>query len=233
MAGTTENYGLARGVATDDFIEPDHHNRLAETLDRALGWFLKKMMADGAYDGWELTETGGVSPGEGLVSGCWCQTGEAQAIETLTSNAVNYVFGGIQTGSAPEGSIRFFAELSPTKPPGAILLGSVELDAEGAVIGLDNEVPGADRNCRRLEIESTSGSGVVERVPPGSEFAFEVQHDSRFVVPGSISLTVSSASFVWHVEEAYRPDGFVVVSRNAGSYEEDFEYSWSRHGFVE
>ena len=232
MSGTTENYGLVEDVATDDFIEPDHHNRVAETLDRALGWFLKKMMADGAYSGWELSQAKEVSAGEGLVNGCWCRTAVAQGIETLTDNAVNYVFGGKTDTSAPDGTVRFFAELSPTKPPGAILLGSVELDGAGMVVRVDNEVNGVDRNCLKLEIQTASGSGVVEKVPPGCELAFEVQHEASFLVPGAVELAVGSPDFVWEVREAYRPDGFVLVARNAGSYEEDFEYTWSRHGFV-
>ena len=65
MAGSTANYGLATGVVTDDLIEPEHHNRVADTLDRVLGWFLKRMMADGAYSGWTLTTAGTVEPGSG------------------------------------------------------------------------------------------------------------------------------------------------------------------------
>ena len=44
----TNIYGLPTGVVADDFIEPSHHNRIADPLDRLLGNFLQKLMADGA-----------------------------------------------------------------------------------------------------------------------------------------------------------------------------------------
>ena len=48
MASTTTNYGLATDVVVDDFVEPAHQNRVADTLDRALGEFLAQMMPAGA-----------------------------------------------------------------------------------------------------------------------------------------------------------------------------------------
>ena len=45
MATTTPNYQLATGVVTDDFVQPDHQNRVADTVDRALGRFLRRMTA--------------------------------------------------------------------------------------------------------------------------------------------------------------------------------------------
>jgi hypothetical protein len=67
MAGVSANYGLATGVLADDLIEPQHHNRVADTVDRVLGLFLKRMMAAGVYEGWSLTLDGEVTAGEGLV----------------------------------------------------------------------------------------------------------------------------------------------------------------------
>ena len=232
MAAATENYGLATGVANDDLIEPGHHNRVADTLDRVLGGFLKRMMADGAYQGWELGTDGMIAAGEGLVNGCWCRTSVAQAVTGLTSNATNYVFAGSDTDSAPAGTVRFFAELSATKPAGAVLLATAVVDAEGQISEVGNAPAGADRNCRRLEIGEAAGEGVVEAVPAGEEAVVTVSHDLSFVVPGAIEVEVDGESFSWDVQGAAGASGFRIVAKNEGTAAADLEYAWRRWGLV-
>ena len=232
MAGTTENYGLANGVVADDLIEPQHHNRVADTLDRVLGSFLKRMMADGACSGWGLMTEGEVTPGEGLVGGCWCETAAPTAVENLTAGATNYVFGGVVEGSAPDGGVRFFGALSQTKLPGTILLGSMAVDAGGEVTAVDEDVAGVDRNCLRLEIGGAMGSGVAEAVPDGQQVRIEVEHEVVFLVPGALAVTVSSEGFDWEVRDAHGAGGFAIVATNTGETPADFVYAWERRGFI-
>ncbi len=232
MAGVSANYGLATGVLADDLIEPQHHNRVADTVDRVLGWFLKRMMAAGVYEGWSLALDGTVTAGEGLVGACWCATTGAQSVADLTPGAVNYVFAGTDSDSAPKGTVRFFAALSPTRPAGSLLLGTMTLDGSGAVTAVDDWAGGVDRDCRRLHIGRASGSGLSEAVPPGGSVTVPISHDTVFVVPGAIEVEVAAPDFVVEVWETYRADGFVVVATNQAQTAQDFEYSWTRSGFV-
>lgn len=231
MASVTENYGLAVDVVTDDFIEPAHHNRVAATLDRVLGGFLKKMMAEGAFSGWGLTLTGTVTAGEGLVGGCWCMSSQEQAITGLTAGATNHVFGRAGSAGPTTGAIGFFGQLSATKPAGAVLLGTVEVDGTGAVTAVEEETVGVDRNCLRLEIGKVSGSGLVTEVAASEAFTVEVEHAQGLLVPGAIEFS-GSEGFSWELCEAYRRDGFVVKGRNEGTSEADFAYSWVRRGLL-
>jgi hypothetical protein len=232
MAGTTENYGLANGVVADDLIEPQHHNRMADTLDRVLGSFLKRMMADGAYSGWGLTMAGTVTPGEGLVGGCWCETAAPAAVESLTAGATNYVFGGVADDSAPAGGVRFSGALSQTKPPGAVLLGSMTVNAGGQVTAVDEDVAGVDRNCLRLEVGRATGNGVAEAVPGGHQVRVEVGHEVVFLVPGALEVTVSSGGFDWEVRDAHEAGGFAIVATNTGGPPANFVYAWERRGLI-
>jgi hypothetical protein len=230
MAGVSENYGLAVGVATDDFIEPEHHNRVAATLDRVVGNVWKKMMAQGAYSGWGLTLAGTVTAGEGHVGGCWCQSVAEQAIAGLTAGSTNYVFGRATAEGPTAGTVDFFAHVSATKPAGAILLGTVEVDGAGVVTAANGDVAGVDRNCVRLEIGKLSGSGLVTDVAPGAEVTAQVGH-GEMLVPGAIEFS-GSAGFGWELKETYRGDGFAVTTRNDGAVVANFSYSWVRRGLV-
>ncbi|MHB8997636.1 MAG: hypothetical protein ACYC63_20515 [Armatimonadota bacterium] len=230
MAGVSENYGLAVGVATDDFIEPEHHNRVAATLDRVLGNVLKKMMAQGACSGWGLTLAGMVTAGEGLVGGCWCHSLEDQPVAGLTAGVTNYVFGRVAAEGPTDGAVAFFGQVSATKPAGAVLLGAVEVDGTGAVSAVHEDVAGVDRNCLRLEIGRLTGSGLVTDVAPGAEVTAQVGHE-EMLVPGAIEFS-GSEGFSFVLEETYRGDGFAVTAKNDGAVAADFSYSWARRGLV-
>lgn len=230
MAGVTEHYGLAVGLVTDDFIEPEHHNRVAATVDRVVGGFLKKMMADGAYSGWGLTLEGTVTAGEGLVGGCWCATNSEQVITGLAAGT-NYVFGRAESEGPTTGAVAFFAQLSATKAPGTVLLGTAEMNGFGVVTAVEEGLEGADRNCVRLEIGTVRGSGLVADVGASEEFTVEVTHTQGLLVPGAIEFA-GSEGFSWELRETYRGEGFVVQGRNEGAVEADFSYSWVRRGLL-
>ncbi|MEN6304630.1 MAG: hypothetical protein ABFD96_18005 [Armatimonadia bacterium] len=233
MAGTTEFYGLTTGVVTDDFVEADHHNRVADTLDRVLGNVLTKLLPAGVYAGWEMDLLGKVGAGEGLVGGCWCRTVAAQAIEGLTAGATNYVFARAEVDSAAKGTVGFFGQLSAAKPAGAVLLGSVEVDGSGQVLSANCTLPSVDRHCVRMELAPLSGSGMVTAVGPNEEFTAQVSHGVTMRVPGAIEFASSSPDLTWELTETWRGDGFVVKGRNNGAVEADFVYTWTRQGFVE
>ncbi|MBU0610887.1 MAG: hypothetical protein KKI08_23610 [Armatimonadetes bacterium] len=243
MAGTTENYGLAVGVVTDDIVEPDHHNRVAATLDRVLGGVIRNLMADGAHEGWLLNLDGEVTAGEGLVAGCWCRTTEAAATSGLTNSATNHVFARTNSGSAPDGTVEFVAQLTAEKPEGAVYLGTVEVDAGGAVTAVDNDADGVDRNCFSLEISEISDSGVLEGfygLSEGEMALIEVEHaaEGEFAwtepprmadAPGVAFLldagyTNGSRFRVW----AMRTDD--VGGGWTGPAAADLEYAWTRLG---
>ena len=230
---TTAHYDLPTGVVTDDLVQPEHQNRLADTVDRVLGFFLTKMMADGAYEGWALQTDKTVAPGEGLVSGCWCTTTVSQAITGLVNGETNHVFATTTTMSAPEGTVAFFAQLSPTPPSGCPYLGTVTLDAGGNVTATESNAPGVDRNCYRLEIQAFEGSGTVYGVPPGGVVELTADHGSQgaFRLLGPIELTVSEA-FEGRVVEWHEATRFGIEIENASGYEADVDYSWRREGLV-
>lgn len=233
MAATTEHYGLAVGVVTDDVIEPEHHNRIAATVDRVLGTTMKRLMAAGALCGWTLELDRTVSAGEGLIGGCWCETMAASPISNLTNGAINYVFGRTDAQSAPAGTVGFVAQLNDEKPPGAVFLGTLALDAAGPVTAANSAAPGVDRNCRRLEIGRIEGSGLVTDVPADGQFSVETTHSPTLIVPGMIDMVEASAGFEWELQETWRGDGFRLKGHNAGAETADFAYSWVRCGFAE
>jgi len=234
LASSTPNYGFETGVVTDDFIEPSHHNRLADTVDRALGEFLTHVIAAGAQDGWEIELTKEVSAGRGLISACWCQTGAAQAIEQLTNDAVNHVYGVLDETSAPEGTAQFVAQVAPPGPGGSILLGTIELDAGGAVVTIDNDAPGVQRSCHRLAVETLVGSGVVQGVPGGATVVACVSHAAigEFRVPGDLRVDSDTPLTEWEVAQHHRGDEFTIRVTNLSSYPVDFAYTWSREGII-
>lgn len=234
MPNLTPNYKLTTDVVTDDFVQPEHNNRAADTLDRVLGWFLRQIIRAGVYEGWEITEAKQVSPGEGLVWACWCKTVSGQDVEDLTNGAVNYVFVEANDTSAPDGTVRTYAQLSPSGPSGSVFLGTVELDGDGEVVAIDNEAEGVDRDCHPLRWGAFAGSGSVEAVPPGAEVSFYVDHGEQgsFRAPGAISFQVEGGEFSWSIDQAHDAERFRVTAVNEGSYVEDLEYSWQREGLV-
>jgi hypothetical protein len=234
MPDLTPNYNLATGVVTDDFVQPEHNNRMADTLDRVLGSFLRQIITAGAHEGWEITGDKQVSPGEGLLSACWCKTATAQDIEGLTNGEVNYVFAETDGTSAPDGTVRIYAQLSPEAPGGSIYLGTLELDAEGAVVALDNEAEGVDRSCHPLLWAALAGGGTVEQVPPGGEVSFWVDHAEQgsFRLPGAIAFEVEGEEFSWGLDQTHDAERFRVAAVNEGSYPADLEYTWQREGLL-
>lgn len=234
MATTTAIYGLPTGVVADDFVEPSHHNKVTDTLDRVLGNFLKSIMADGARSGWNITADAQVTAGEGLIAGCWCKTITAQDISGLTNSATNYVFGQTAADSPDQGTVTFVAQLSPTGPTGAIFLGTLTLDAAGEVTAFDNDAAGVDRNLMRLEIGSAAGEGCVEAVPSGDSVTIPVDHSeaASFIVPGAINLQVAGEHFDCEVKQTHSGTGFQIAATNTSSYSQNFSYTWTRHGFV-
>lgn len=231
MPEVTDNYQFVTAVVVDDFVEPSHNNRLADTVDRVLGTVLRRLMTGGVYEGWSIQADKTVGPGQGLVGACWCQTTAAQAIEGLTNDALNHVFIETNTDSAPEGTVRVFAQLSSTGPTDSVYLGTIELDAAGAVITIDNAADGVDRQCYPLAWRRLSGSGTIAAVEPGAEASSYVEHE-ELRVPGAIELTSSASDFSWEIEETWRADGFVVRVTNNGTTTADFDYDWTREGIA-
>jgi len=234
MPTQTEHYGLAAGVVTDDFIQPDHQNRVAETLDQVVGNIVKQILAAGVYNGWLIQEDKTVTAGWGILSGCWCATVTNQDITSLQNGAVNYIFAQTNQQSAPQGSVDFVAQLSPNGPPGSVCLGSIELDAQGDVVSIDNE-EGATRGCFPLTTNTFSGSGTIEAVPGGGEVSFVVNHAEAgsFAIPGAIDFAVTGEAFTVTLRQTYQADRFEVVAVNENSYPQDLCYTWQRQGIVQ
>lgn len=232
MSQQTPTYALPTGLHADDLIQPDHHNRIADTLDRVLGSALQKLLPDGPLAGWLITEDKQVAAGEGLVAGCWCDTDAAQDITGLTDGLVNYVFAVATASSADLGQVAFAAQPGPTGPANAAFLGTITLDAQGQVTELDNHVDGVSRNLQRLEIRHVAGSGTVAGVPDGETVTVPVDHsaDAQFVLPGAIELQVEGEDFECELRGVSSGGGFTIVATNISEQAADFVYGWTRHG---
>jgi hypothetical protein len=232
MAGWTGNYGFATDVAVDDFVQPAHNNRIADTVDRVLGGVLKNLMRPGVLEGWSILADRTVGVGQGLVAACWCQTTQAQAIVGLTDDAVNHVFLEADADGPTGGSVNVFAQLSSSGPTGAIYLGTIGLDAAGAVTAINNDAPGVDRQCHPLAWSTLSGAGTIAAVPAGGEASDLVSHQA-LRVPGAIALETTSPDFTWEITESWRGDGFLLTVTNNGASAADFDYTWTREGISE
>jgi len=233
MATQTEHYGLAAGVVSDDFVQPDHQNRVAETLDRVVGNVVKQLISAGVYSGWLIQEDKTVSAGAGLVQGCWCDTSSDQAITGLQDDAVNYVFAVANGQSPDKGAVDFAAQLTAEGPSGAVYLGTMELDSGGEVVEIDNT--GADRGCFALLSETVSGSGEIEAVPGGGQVSFEIDHGeaASFLIPGAIEFEAAGDDFEIELSKTYQKAQFEVVATNGSSYPRDLVYTWQRWGIAE
>ncbi len=229
MASETANYHLVTGVVGDDFVEPEHNNRVADTVDRVMGNYLLRLMTAGAYDGWEITAAKQVDAGEGLVAACWCSSGVAGEVDGLTVGAVNYVFAQTGSTSGADGSVTFQAQQSASGPSGSVFLGTIELDAQGDVVEIDNAADGVDRQCYALAWRSLSGSGVEAAVPASGEVSFDVIHEA-LRVPGAIAFAVEGEDFTWEIDRTYLATGFRVTATNNGAAAADLVYSWEREG---
>jgi len=233
MATQTEHYGLAAGVVSDDFVQPDHQNRVAETLDRVVGNVVKQLISAGIYSGWLIQESKTVSAGQGLVQGCWCGTSSDQAITGLQDDAVNYVFAVANDQSPDKGAVDFSAQLTAEGPSGAVYLGTIELDSGGEVVEIDSSA--ADRGCFPLLSETVSGSGQIEAVPGGGQVSFEIDHEeaASFLVPGAIEFEAVGDDFEIELSKTYQKAQFEVIATNSSSYPRDLVYTWQRWGIAE
>lgn len=229
MPGLTENYLLVTDVVVDDFVQPSHNNRLADTVDRVLGSVLRRLLTAGVFEGWSILGDKTVGPGQGLVGACWCQTTGAQAIGGLTANAVNHVFIAPTGDGGPQGTVSVFAQLSGTGPSDSVYLGTIELDGAGAVLGIDNAAEGVQRQCYPLAWRSLVGSGTIEDVAASAQASVYVTHE-ELRVPGAIELTSESPDFAWAIEESWRGDSFLVTVTNQGASTADFTFAWRRAG---
>jgi len=175
-----------------------------------------------------------VSAGQGLVQGCWCTTSSDQAITGLQDDNVNYVFAVANDQSPDKGTVDFSAQLSATGPSGAVYLGSVELDSDGAVVEIDN-TSSADRGCFPLLTRTVGGNGQIEAVPGGGQIHFEIDHGeaANFLVPGAIEFEAVGDNFEIELHKTYQKAQFEVVATNSSSYPRDLIYTWQRWGIAE
>jgi len=233
MATQTEHYGLAAGVVSDDFVQPDHQNRVAETLDRVVGNVVKQLISAGVYSGWLIQQNKTVSAGTGLVQGCWCATYTDQAITGLQNDAVNYVFAVANDQSPDKGAVDFSAQLTAEGPSGAVYLGIIELDSGGEVVEIDNTA--AARGCFPLLTATVSGSGEIAEVPGGGQVSFEIDHGEAvsFLIPGAIEFETAGDDFEIQLSKTYQKAQFEVVATNSSSYPRDLIYTWQRWGIAE
>lgn len=232
MPTETQNYKLVTGVVSDDFVEPDHINRMADALDRVVGSFLQRLMTAGVYSGWEIGTEKQVSAGEGLIRGCWCSTANPQDVVDLTNDAVNYVFAEATDTCGWDGSVVLRAQLSSAGPTGSLLLGSIELDASGEVVAVDNDIEGVDRQCYELGWRTLRGSGSVASVPAGEDVAVIIEHDA-LRLPGAIEFDVENEDFTWEIDRTHGAASFRVTATNTGGSPADMDYTWRRHGIAE
>ena len=232
MAGVTENYQLVTDVVADDFLQPEHNNRIADTVDRVLGSVLRRLLTPGALEGWQIDSDGTVTPGQGLVAGCWCETTQSQEITALIDDAVNHVFIERGTDGPRDGGVNVFAQLSAEGPADAVYLGIIELDDAGEVVAIDDAVEGVDRACHPIAWSSLAGEGAIEAVPAAGEVSQYVSH-ARLRLPGAIELNSESPDFTWQVSEPWRGDCFLLTVTNNGASEGDFVYQWTREGIAE
>ncbi len=228
MPTQSENYGLWMEMVTDDFIEPQHVDRTARVVDRVLGNLVRRLLAAGVYAGWLIGEDKTVGAGWGILDGACGLTETDQAISGLTEEAVNYVFAVPTEQTAPEGMVAFAAQTGPVGPAGGLYLGTVTLDAEGAVLAVNNQARGVDRGVFLLRSRTLSGTEELLDVAPEETVAVEVSH-AALAVPGAISMSVSEG-FSLAVEEAWRGDGFRLLVTNEGEETADAVVEWERKG---
>lgn len=232
MANETANYKLITDVVNDDFVQPEHNNRVANTLDRTLGIFLRRVITAGVFDGWEVTTAKQVDPGEGLIAACWCTTVAEQDVDDLTNGAVNYVFAEVTDTSGADGSVGFRAQTSGSGPSGSVLLGTIELDGGGAVVEVDNNAAGVQRQCYPIAWCALAGGGTVAGVPAGEQVVFTVSHDA-LRVPGAITFDIAGSDFTWEIDRTYEAASFCVTAVNESVEAADLVYTWDRQGVAE
>jgi hypothetical protein len=235
MLGITTHFGLATGVGHDDVLEPWHHNRLADVVDRVLGGVLSSLLGDGVHSGWLLTGDGTVTPGDGLVAACWCTTQQERAISGLAPGATNYVFAEPVTGSAPAGEVAFAARLHPVGAARSVLLGSLEAAPDGTIVSVANDLPGCARDLHGLRWRTARGELAVASVPAGGQAEVIVEHGDQctFRMPGVVGVETAPSGFTWSVTDGFQGSRFVVVVRNGNADALPFVARWTRCGITD
>jgi hypothetical protein len=234
LASRTEHYGLTTNLAADDFIEPGHHNDLADLIDRVVGGVLVSLGPRGVHAGWELTSGAVVTPGCGLVAACWCETDQAQVISGLVGGTVNHVYAVAVAGSPTAGTVGFVAQLAPPGPWGAAYLGTLEVAPSGLITRVDNAPPGSQRCCHSIRFGAVSGAAVAPAVPASTAAELVVDHSGQgsFRIPGDLSVSSASAEFRWLVSAHHRGDQFALKVWNDGADVADFRCTWTREGLL-
>ena len=137
-----DHYELLTDVDYTGDVDEDDWNRVTKTVRRALGELMQKVMYAGCLttSGWRITTGKTIGAGEGIVDECYCQTTSATDISgLLTNGAKNYVWLVTNSDSATDGAVVAQASLAPVAPAYACKLGSITLDALGAVTHVDND----------------------------------------------------------------------------------------------
>ena len=231
MLTQTQHYQLWAGMGTDDFVEPQHVDRLAATVDQTLGMALQELVSPGVYQGWELQTDKTVSAGQGLLAACWGRTAAAQSITGLTNGVLNHVFAAPTAQTAPAGVVSFAAQTNPAGPPGALYLGTIELDSQGQVVAVNNQVTGVARGVFSLRTATLSGAGTHSSVQPNQTVTLEITH-AALRVPGAIEFT-GGQYFSFTLEKTWQAGGFTAKVTNTDTVAHDLSYSWTRQGMAQ
>lgn len=234
MVERTPHFGLPTGVAADEFIDPEHHNSVANALDSVVGGVLANLARPGVHSGWLLTSDGAVSAGCGLVGTCWCQTQTPSPVQSLVRSATNHVWAAPLSSSPARGEVVFVAQLLPPGPGGGVYLGTLTVDSSGECVDAVSDAPGVERSCFRVAFGRASGRLSVGPLAPGQAGDREVEHggQAEFRIPGALSIEALTLGCQWTVLQHHEGSSFVVRVANQTGVEGVFELSWTREGLL-
>jgi hypothetical protein len=140
-------------------------------------------------------------------------------IQGLTAGALNYVYGRASDSTAPLGVVQWVANTTGTKAAGDILVATVTLDANGAVVDQDESPDGVDRwfYPGAGQVHEIDLAGTLENLAPAASVTIERTHD-ELILLGPISAQVDNPKCSLVIVDGWQPDRVVFCVTNNDSY---------------
>lgn len=154
------------------------------------------------------------------------------SIQGLTAGALNYIFGRATDRTAPHGVLQWVANTTEAKAEGDFLVGTLTLDAQGAVVEANDSPEGVDR-CFFPgvgQVHTITLTGTIEGLEPAASVEITRTHD-ELILFGPLTAESDNPDCSIEVVEGWQADRVVLRLTNNHPYSlPAVSYSVTRKG---
>ena len=190
-----DHFGLLTDTDYTGDVTGANWNRVTKTIRRVVGEMVQKIIYAGCLttSDWRIATGKTIGAGEGIVDDTYCETTTTTDISALlVDGATNYVYLLDNSDSPTDGDIVAAASILASAPDYACRLGSITLNALGAVTAVDNDDEDFMRDYalplrwRRYQFDSTV------TVPYGTYADIEIDHSADVTFVHAFAPKLSS-----------------------------------------